>query len=119
MNFPNVPTRQRAQELAPLPRLITDVDRRDNRRREHRLGIAEMDEEAIVLCRQHFPQDIINEREFYVQRRAERDKRRAERAAYREDKRRRKADAQFNMRLGVASPWESDNDRYLHAYSQT
>ena len=41
------------------------------------------------------------------------------RDAYREDKRRRKADAQFNMRLGAASPWESDDDRYLHAYSQT
>ena len=65
------------------------------------------------------PQDIIKEREFYAQRRAERDKRRAERAAYREDKRRRKADAQFNMRLGAASPWEFDDDRYLHAYSQT
>ena len=49
----------------------------------------------------------------------ERDKRRAERAAYREDKRRRKVDAQFNMRLGAVSPWESDDDRYLHAYSQT
>ena len=23
------------------------------------------------------------------------------------------------MRLGAASPWESDYDRYLHAYSQT
>ena len=88
LNFPNVPTRERAQELAPLPRLSTDEDRRDNRRREHRLGIAEMDEEAMALWCQHFPQDIINEREFYEQRRAERDKRRAERAAYREDKRR-------------------------------
>ena len=78
MNFPNVPMRERAQELAPLPRLITDEDRRDNQRREHRLGIAEMDEEAIALWRQHFSQDIINEREFYAQRRAERDKRRAE-----------------------------------------
>ena len=94
LNFPNVPTRERAQELAPLPRLR-------------------------ALWHQHFPQDIIKEREFYAQRRAERDKRRAERAAYREDKRRRKADAQFNMRLGAASPWESDDDRYLHAYSQT
>ena len=119
MNFPNVPTRERAQELVPLPRLITDEDRRDNRRREHRLGIAEMDEEAMALWRQHFPQDIIKEREFYAQRRAERDKRRAERAAYREDKRRRKAEAQFNTRLGAASPWESDNDWYLHAYCQT
>ena len=119
MNFPNVPTWERAQELAPLPRLITDKDRRDNQRREHRLGIAEMDEEAMAMWRQHFPQDIINECEFCAQRRAERDKRRAERAAYREDKRRRKADAQFNMRLGAASCWESHDDRYLHAYSQT
>ena len=119
LNFPSVPMRERAQELAPLPRLSTDEDRRDYRRREHRLGIAEMDEEAMALWRQHFPQDIINEREFYAQRRAERDKRRAERAAYREDKRRQKVDTQFNMRLGAASPWESDDDRYLHAYSQT
>ena len=115
LNFPNVPT----QELTPLPRLITDEDRRDNRRREHHLGITKMDEEAMALWRQHFPQDIIKEREFYAQRSAERDKRRAERAANREDKRRRKADAQFNMRLGAASPWESDDDRYLHTYSQT
>ena len=73
----------------------------------------------MALWRQHFPQDIINEHEFYAQRRAERDKRRAERVAYHEDKHRRKADAQFNMRLGAASPWQSDDDRYLHAYSQT
>ena len=69
LNFPNVPTWERAQELAPLPWLSTDEDRRDNRRREHHLGIAEMDEEAMVLWRQHFPQDIMNEREFYEQRR--------------------------------------------------
>ena len=73
----------------------------------------------MALWRQHFPEDIIKEREFYAQRRAERDKRRAERASYREDKRRRKADAQFNMRLGAASPWESDDDWYLHAYIET
>ena len=30
LNFPNVPTRERAQELAPLPRLSTDEDHRDN-----------------------------------------------------------------------------------------
>ena len=60
----------------------TDEDRRDNRRREHRLGIAEMDEEAMALWCQHFPWDIINDREFYAQRRAEREKRRAEQAAH-------------------------------------
>ena len=119
LNFPNVPTRERVQELAPLPRLSTDEDHRDNRRQEHRLGITEMDEEAMVLWRQHFPQDIINKHESYAQRRAERDKRRAERAAYHEDKHRRKANAQFNMRLGAESPWESDDDQYLHAYIET
>ena len=55
LNFPNMPTWERAQELAPLPRLSTDEDRCDNRRREHRLGIAEMDEEAMALWRQRFP----------------------------------------------------------------
>ncbi|XP_044372615.1 uncharacterized protein [Triticum aestivum] len=78
LNFPNVPTREQMQELAPLLRLITDKDRHDNRRREHRLGIAKMDEEAMALWRQRFPRDIINKCEFYVQRRAERDKRRVE-----------------------------------------
>ena len=55
LNFPNVPMRERAQELAPLPRLSTDEDHRDNRRREHHLGIAEMGEEALALWRQCFP----------------------------------------------------------------
>ena len=82
MNFPNMPTRERVQELVPPPRLSTDEDRSDNRMQEHCLGIAKMDEEAMALWRQHFPQDIIKEREFYAQRRAERDKTWAERAAY-------------------------------------
>ena len=81
LKFHNMPTWERAQELAPLPRLITDEDHRDNRRREHCLGIEEMDEEAMALWRERFPQDIINEHEFYEQRRAEQ-------AASREDKRR-------------------------------
>ncbi|XP_020167400.1 ethylene-responsive transcription factor ERF071-like [Aegilops tauschii subsp. strangulata] len=61
MNFTDVATRERAQELAPPPQLITDKDRRENRRRERRLSLAKMDEEAMVLWRQRFPQDIINE----------------------------------------------------------
>ena len=47
LNFTNMPTRKQAQDLAPLSRLITDEDRHDNRRQGHRLGIAEMDEEAM------------------------------------------------------------------------
>ncbi|XP_020181425.1 ethylene-responsive transcription factor RAP2-6-like [Aegilops tauschii subsp. strangulata] len=61
INFTDVATRERAQELAPFPWLITDEDRRKNRRRERRLSLAEMDEEAMALWRQRFPQDIINE----------------------------------------------------------
>ncbi|XP_073358328.1 uncharacterized protein [Aegilops tauschii subsp. strangulata] len=83
MNFPEVPKRELAQELAPLLQLITDDYRRENRRRERRLTLAEMDEEAMELWRQCFPHDIINERKFFAQRRAEREVRRAERAAYR------------------------------------
>ncbi|XP_020150195.1 ethylene-responsive transcription factor 13-like [Aegilops tauschii subsp. strangulata] len=61
MSLTDVATRERAQELAPPPRLITDEDRRENWRRECRLSLAEMDEEAMALWRQRFPQDIINE----------------------------------------------------------
>ena len=118
MNFPNVPTRERAQELAPLPQLITNEDRRDNRRREHRLGITEMDEEAMALWRQRFPQDIINEEQFFADRRAEREERREERATYREDKRTRKAVAKFNIKLRDASSWDSSDERFLDAYAQ-
>ena len=62
MNFADVATRERAQELAPFPRLITDEDRRKNRRRERRLSLAEMDEEAMALWSHRFPQDITNEK---------------------------------------------------------
>ena len=65
MNSPDVLTSQRAQDLAALPRLFTDEDRRDNRRRQRRLAIAEMDEEAMAVWRERFPQDIVNERQFY------------------------------------------------------
>ena len=48
MNFPNVSS-QRAQDMAPLPRLFTDEDRRVHRRRQCRLAIAEKDVEALVV----------------------------------------------------------------------
>ena len=83
MNFFNV-SNQRAQDLAPLPRLFTDEDRRIHRRRMRRLTLAEMDVQALVVWRKRFPQDIVDERQFYKQRRLERDARRRERAAYRE-----------------------------------
>ncbi|XP_020170248.1 uncharacterized protein [Aegilops tauschii subsp. strangulata] len=75
MNFTDVATPEQAQELAPFPRLITDEDRRKNRRRERRLSLAEMDEEAMALWRQRFPQDIINEEQFFAERRGGGDRR--------------------------------------------
>nr|XP_020172155.1 APETALA2-like protein 1 [Aegilops tauschii subsp. strangulata] len=59
MNFLNVSS-QRAQDLAPLPRLFTDEDRRVHRRRQRRLAIAEKDVEALVVWRGGFPQDIVD-----------------------------------------------------------
>ncbi|KAE8794070.1 Ethylene-responsive transcription factor CRF1 [Hordeum vulgare] len=49
MNFPEVATRERAQELAPPPWLVTDEDHREKQWRKRRLGIAEMDEEAMAV----------------------------------------------------------------------
>ncbi|KAF7003321.1 hypothetical protein CFC21_018650 [Triticum aestivum] len=88
MNFADVATRERAQELAPFPRLLTDEDHRKHRRREHRLRLAEMDEQAMALWSHRFPEDT-NEEQFFTQRRA---KRREERADYCKDKRTRKAE---------------------------
>ena len=115
MNFTDVATRERAQELAPFPRLLTDEDRRKHRRREHRLRLAEMDEQAMALWSHRFPEDT-NEEQFFAQRRA---KRREERADYREDKRTRKAVAKYNQALGDASSWNSGDERFLDAYAPT
>ena len=54
MNFPNVSS-QRAQDLAPLPRLFTDEDCRVHRRRQRRLAITDMYVEATVVWRERFP----------------------------------------------------------------
>ncbi|XBI39359.1 hypothetical protein VPH35_124146 [Triticum aestivum] len=118
MNFPNVSS-QRAQDLAPLPRLFTDKDRRVHRRRQHRLSIAEKDVEALVLWRGGYPQDIVDERQFYKQLRSERDARRRERAAYREDKRSRKQAAQLKLKLQEMSGWDFEDEQLADAYLQT
>ncbi|KAE8779451.1 Ethylene-responsive transcription factor CRF1 [Hordeum vulgare] len=71
MNFPEVMTMELAQNLAPRSRVVTDEDHRQNRRRERRLSIAEMDEHAMEAWRRQFPQDVLDERQFFEQRRAE------------------------------------------------
>ena len=118
MNFPNVSS-QRAQELAPLPRLFTDEDRRVHRRRQRRVAIAEKDVEALVVWRGGLPQDIDDERQVYKQRTLERDVRRRERAAYREDKRSRKQAAQLKLKLRETSGWDFEDEQHADAYIQT
>ncbi|XP_020200458.1 uncharacterized protein [Aegilops tauschii subsp. strangulata] len=118
MNFPDVSS-QRAQDLAPLPLLFTDEDRCVHRRRQRRIAIAEMDVEAMVVWRERFPQDIVDERQFYKQRRTERDAKRTERAGYREDKRARKQAAQLKMKLRETSGWDFEDDQHADAYIQT
>ncbi|KAE8818814.1 Ethylene-responsive transcription factor CRF1 [Hordeum vulgare] len=69
MNFPEVMTREWAQRLAPPPRVVTEEDLRQNRRRERRLGITEMDEHAMMTWRQQFLHDVLDERAVFAQRR--------------------------------------------------
>ncbi|XBJ19647.1 hypothetical protein VPH35_010595 [Triticum aestivum] len=118
INFPDVPS-QRAQDLAPLPRLFTDEDCRVHRRRMRRLAITEMDVQALVLWRERFPQHIIDERQFYEQRRTERKARRTERAAYGDGKRARKLTAQMRLRLQETSGWDFEDEHAADAYIQT
>ena len=68
--------------------------------------------EATLLARHH-------QERFFAERRTEREERRKERAAYREDKRTRKAVAKYNEALGDASSWDSGDERFLNAYAPT
>ncbi|KAE8799529.1 Ethylene-responsive transcription factor CRF1 [Hordeum vulgare] len=108
MNFHEVMTREWAQRLASSSRLVTEEGCRKNRRQKRRLGIAEMDEQPTVTWRQQFPRDVLDERELFVQRRAER---RAKRDAYREDRRMWKQVALFNIELKETSTRDPNDER--------
>ncbi|XP_073355481.1 uncharacterized protein [Aegilops tauschii subsp. strangulata] len=112
MNFSDVWTHEQAQELAPPPRLITDEDRRLQRRRESRLLIAEADEHAMAVWRERFSQDVATENEFWAQRMAERAVRRA-------DKRARKELAEAQIDLGPASTWDDEDPQWLDAFTSS
>ncbi|KAE8795227.1 T-complex protein 1 subunit eta [Hordeum vulgare] len=116
MNFPEVMTMELTQNLAPRPRVVTNEDRRRNRRRECRLSIVEMDEHAMEAWHRQFPRDVLNECQFFEQRRAEK---RMEQAAYSADRRTRKQAALFQMELKEASTWSSDNEPLCDAFITT
>nr|XP_045090215.1 ethylene-responsive transcription factor 5-like [Aegilops tauschii subsp. strangulata] len=110
INFSDVRTREQAQEFAPPPRLVTEGDRRVQRRRERRLLIAEADEHAIAVWRKRFPQDVVAENEFWAQRRAKQAARQAVKHA-------RKALAEAQCELGPASIWDQDDPRWVDAFT--
>ncbi|KAE8799788.1 Ethylene-responsive transcription factor CRF1 [Hordeum vulgare] len=113
MHFPEVMTREWAQRLVSPSRVVTKGDRPQNRRWERHLGIAEMGEHAMATWRQQFLQDVLDERPFFVQRKA---KRMAERSAYREDMRTWKQAALFNTELKEAPTWSSDDERWADTF---
>ena len=73
----------------------------------------------MVVWRGGFPQDIVDERQFYKQRRLERDTRMRERAAYRKDKHSRKQAAQLKLKLRETSGWNFEDEQLADAYIQT
>ncbi|KAE8768685.1 putative AP2 protein [Hordeum vulgare] len=98
MNFQDVYTREQAQDLTPLPRLITDQDREEHHRQQRRLLVTEEDENA-----------------FWAERTA---RRRAER----DDRRRRKALAIMQCKVvnnSATSIFTSDNERLEDAWLDT
>ncbi|KAE8815972.1 t-complex protein 1 subunit eta [Hordeum vulgare] len=119
MNFPKVMTLKWVQNLAPRQWVVTKEDPRRHRRRKCRLSIAEMDEHAMAEWHRQFLQDVLDEREFFVQRRTERAERRAKQAAYREDRRTLKQAALFQMELKESSTWSSHNEHWVDAFITT
>ncbi|KAE8793775.1 e3 ubiquitin-protein ligase chfr [Hordeum vulgare] len=75
-----------------------------------------MNEHAMAEWRRQFQQDVLDEHQFFTQRRAERAERRVEQAAYREDRRTRKQATLFQMELNEASTWSSDDERWVDAF---
>ena len=73
----------------------------------------------MVVWRERFPQDIVDERQFYKQLRLERYARRRERAAYWEDKRSRKQAAQLKLKLRETSGWDFEDEQLADAYLET
>ncbi|KAE8777321.1 Protein TRANSPARENT TESTA 12 [Hordeum vulgare] len=108
MNFHDVYTRKQAQAVAPPPRLITDQDNEDQRRRQRRLPIAEENEGAMAEWRRRHPEDVAVENAFWA-------KKTTRRCAEQVDRRRRKALAisQYDLvNVGGKSFFGSDDERW-------
>ncbi|KAM0912306.1 hypothetical protein ACQ4PT_012976 [Festuca glaucescens] len=72
LNFHDVNSAAQAEMLAPPPCLVTNEERQRHRQRQRRLAIAVADERTMAAWRENFPQDVIDENEFFKQQQAER-----------------------------------------------
>ncbi|XP_020152923.1 uncharacterized protein [Aegilops tauschii subsp. strangulata] len=109
MNFSEAQMREQAQKLAPTPWLVTEEDHRIQRKRERRLLIAEADEHVMAVWHERFPEDVAAKNKFWEQRRAVR-------AAERTNRRERKALAEAQCELAVASTWDDNDPRWEDAF---
>ncbi|XP_051211779.1 uncharacterized protein [Lolium perenne] len=112
MNFHDVWTHEHAEDLAPPPRLVTDVDKRHHKMLQRRLYHAVEDERLMAEWKMRFPEDVQAMRAFYVKRKAVR---KASRVARRIDKAERRA---FILAQEAGPKTISDNDdRWLDLFS--
>jgi hypothetical protein len=109
MNFPETESLEEAQFLTPQPHLVTEEDRHLHREAQRRLLIAEHDERAMAAWHREFPQDVQAELEFYRSRRAER-------WAYRAD--RRWCKAFINAQLAGPQTINDDDPRWDDLWTQ-
>ncbi|XP_051212132.1 uncharacterized protein [Lolium perenne] len=66
LNFHDVKSLVEAEIVAGPPRLITDEDRLHHRKAQRRLAIAMADERAMETWHANFPQDVVDEKEFFA-----------------------------------------------------
>jgi hypothetical protein len=65
LNFRDVNSAGQEEMLAPPSCLVTNEERQ--RHRHRRLAIAEADERAMAAWHENFPQDAIDDNEFFTQ----------------------------------------------------
>ncbi|KAM0823783.1 hypothetical protein ACQ4PT_070637 [Festuca glaucescens] len=72
LNFKDCASLEEAEFLAGFDNLVTTEQRRRRQQLQRRLAIAQADERAMEARAAAFPQDVLDERAFYAQKKAER-----------------------------------------------
>ncbi|CAM0943946.1 unnamed protein product [Alopecurus aequalis] len=114
MNFPHDAQKaEQAAELAPPPVLNTAEERECQREVNEQLLVARHDERVMAEYRRRHSEDVEAERAFFAVQRAQR-------VARREDKRRRRRDAEEHYDNPDAQPvWDDNDPRWLDIYTSS